>query len=483
MPSQRNYSIDGKAAVCLIAGSLLYPTNQDDVSTNPTGSYCTSIVPPHWRQTHDNSSANATSASASAPEAEAGATNLGDGDGCSSVALCFNGNVSHAVALATKAASSFLLRHQHSSSHGVMASHSAAAGMPDSHHPSNCGGTTVEALMLRHNSSCVVADSGTYTNVLLEAGDSTRGKTEGGGETSSSSPPSCEEYCCRSEQIEDGEWDDMPTFMTKDCRLHHYGIRSFAHCLAKNHNTRRLVMIGDSMARQLFWRLVTLSRGDSYMIDITHHSHCQYRLYNTRDSLEVTRRSDTLVSWWNSSIGAVQGCSSDQDLGNCEDPLLEVIFVWAPKYMDTAREVKRLAQTLQAKTIEMNGTDRSRRFVRAGQEGMVTPIQGRNAWLKSWADTSYRSPLATVVPFDEMSRSARVPTGLFNENWHYGCELQQWGDYFVNPAINVTYSTTCLVPDDAGTCQDHMNAEVWRVIANLMCNGPRETGIKSGATD
>ncbi len=30
----------------------------------------------------------------------------------------------------------------------------------------------------------------------------------------------------------------------------------------------------------------------------------------------------------------------------------------------------------------------------------------------------------------------------------------------------------CLVPDERGTCRDYMNAALWQVVFNLMCNGP-----------
>eukprot|EP00798_Chlamydomonas_sp_ICE-L_P018559 gene18559-25068_t len=273
------------------------------------------------------------------------------------------------------------------------------------------------------------------------------------------------------------------------------------------------------MVRQLFGRLISLARGEMYSLDILHKNHVRYRLYHTRDVLELGNSPEDLLGsdWW--KHGNTSSAPEPKEEEEEEEVLLDVVMLWSPHYIDMANTVKLVSSEFN-KAADGGGSpdpvvmllgsglwhvnqwpkepkekgefnsllgmlskellynaDSRRRFTRGGQQLQEEFIQDRNYGLKSWVDAAYRAPYATLIPFDKMSRSPGAPTGLLGRDWHYGCELQRWGDYFMgnNLQVNIDYMTGCLVPDENGSCQDYMNAMIWQVAANLMCNGQQSS--------
>eukprot|EP00798_Chlamydomonas_sp_ICE-L_P030818 gene30818-35854_t len=74
-----------------------------------------------------------------------------------------------------------------------------------------------------------------------------------------------------------------------------------------------------------------------------------------------------------------------------------------------------------------------------------------------------------------MSCAAGRPDGVIRMDKHYACKWERWSDMFGDgtfsdlPAMDP--KTACLMPDESGGCKDYMNAAVWQVMANLLCNG------------
>eukprot|EP00798_Chlamydomonas_sp_ICE-L_P022071 gene22071-29135_t len=109
------------------------------------------------------------------------------------------------------------------------------------------------------------------------------------------------------------------------------------------------------------------------------------------------------------------------------------------------------------------------RFTREAQQPQIQQIQDRNYGLKTWADAAFRAPYVTLLPIDRMSRLPGAPTGLLGRDWHYSCDLERFGEVFKGNSSD--FLAGCLVPDETGSCQDYMNFMLWQVAANILCNG------------
>eukprot|EP00798_Chlamydomonas_sp_ICE-L_P030816 gene30816-35852_t len=142
-------------------------------------------------------------------------------------------------------------------------------------------------------------------------------------------------------RVSEGEHVELPPgelFKPDSCKLHSYGVREMAGRLQAKLGAKRFVLMGDSLMRQLFMRLVSSARGDPHVVDFIQWNHSRYSLYDAHDRLEIRSGAPhQLSAWWEEP-----DASGDQHV---ESPLLEVIFVWAPRFNDVRREVQEMTES------------------------------------------------------------------------------------------------------------------------------------------
>lgn len=149
------------------------------------------------------------------------------------------------------------------------------------------------------------------------------------------------------------------------CSLHHFYPHHIHECLAG----KRVLFIGDSIARQKFSRLVALLRNFPEQIERYHHVDSIYRSNSTHDLLLYLPHS-TPDAFKNSTLASSTIKVGDQPLD------LEIGFLWTPKSIDVQRILSYKPTTIiatlayhkwESKDLEQGLRDLVSAAVKAGQ--------------------------------------------------------------------------------------------------------------------
>ena len=147
---------------------------------------------------------------------------------------------------------------------------------------------------------CGFPESGEYTYIDNEPSSGCEDpfmSTHRGG------PSPCGERCCRPDHKGDFEKDGtVPGYNStryifqpsdNDCRFDEISRGQVLHYL----NTRGapLLVIGDSMMRQFFLRLVMMMRGQQRLLDYHLHTHAQYSICKEADVFRIATNSANLT--------------------------------------------------------------------------------------------------------------------------------------------------------------------------------------------
>ncbi|GAX77937.1 hypothetical protein CEUSTIGMA_g5379.t1 [Chlamydomonas eustigma] len=201
----------------------------------------------------------------------------------------------------------------------------------------------------------------------------------------------CSQFCCAPGQLA-GFADFSDLYRTKSgCRLHSYSIQEAAQCLdapevggargtARQYNQAgsssgmhwtgpHLVLIGDSMLRQLHLRLVSMARGKAASVDVGQpRNHTRYVLYaDGSDYLDYgdPDEEDVLSHWVSTLPGGREAmpCSAGEPraaAGHHHEP---------SKHNQYNQQVRQAGSSIRRKLLNPVGQGSQVRTLRAAEEG------------------------------------------------------------------------------------------------------------------
>ena len=304
----------------------------------------------------------------------------------------------------------------------------------------------------------------------------------------------CTSYCC--DLKSEGEWhstaDGVMFKPQSRCMYHSYSREEALLCLSKQHKTR-IVIIGDSLWRQLYMRLVYFVRQPTFLIDHTCHFNSRYGVCETHDNIEHSGVSETVdAPGWEKRFQETFGQRSALE-GLCRINPIEVHFLWAQHF---DRQISRIQtylelfpksasekllfiigapgfwaldeQTVPLEYFDMLDTI-PQRVSQAYIMGVPTlhvqtveqqhNLQLRNEQLKQWV-TESPSDRMQYFDYDTFARADNAPANLMFHDWHYMCHWDFMG----------CNSHSSLMPTQDCNCQDDMNLAIWQGIFNSFCN-------------
>jgi hypothetical protein len=355
--------------------------------------------------------------------------------------------------------------------------------------------------------------------------------------TARKGPSQCGERCCRGDHI--GEFvvkDVVPGINAtqyvyeprdNDCRYEPVSRGQILHYL--NARGSPLVVIGDSMMRQFFLRLVMMMRGQSRLLDYHIHAHAQYVVCHEADSFRISTSSSNLTAGSPNNEHLKAKAASFFRMGNgpgrfagrnelqrCSRKPTEFHYMHSPKWKNQASILPEYFGSLApgVKPVlltsvgywESNVTipeeyldalaalkDRTRKVfvvsvptVRVPTEERKEVLRMRNNFMKNWVEE--RGEPYAFLDFDALSVAAHGPPGGSLNNWHYMCSVawrvacaacdlvqidhsdgidEATGEEVTPPQILQGNIERIHATED-GMCVDEMNRNLWQVAFNVL---------------
>mmetsp|Transcript_4695 Transcript_4695/g.13492 ORF Transcript_4695/g.13492 Transcript_4695/m.13492 type:complete len:605 (-) Transcript_4695:890-2704(-) len=342
--------------------------------------------------------------------------------------------------------------------------------------------------------------------------------------------PGCDKHCCTL-QHSSGAFLPKGTETRKDqlqyqpggsnaCRFSQYTRDEILTALQGGngegeHPGMDILVLGDSLMRQLYSRLVHMLRGHHRVFDYKMHTHAAYSICKEADAFKTAP--------YNGNRSALAGRIDDQYLTDivpsffasasnvepgllCSKPAVAINYAHAPQWSDQAAALERYwpsattegrlpvvvlsvgfwektsevpEEYLQMLTELLAKVERIF-FVglptsRVQHEEWATAYTARNAAMKAWAKKA--GPKAEFLDFDILAHVPGGPPAGADGNWHYSCFLQwpswrnkklesQPGNYFRDRLYG--HPIEGLVMTEDGSCGDEMNRNLWQMVFNVL---------------
>ena len=396
-------------------------------------------------------------------------------------------------------------------------------------HPSPCN------FDLRGEMPCVFPESGIfkYTDPNVEV-DGTMMCRDPFMSTVRHGPRSCGTRCCRPDHDGNfvnigplkGRQTDRYEYQPKDssCRYEEIGRGQVLHYLHSRGSP--VAVMGDSMMRQFFLRLVMMIRGQKRLIDYHQHSHAQYSVCREADmfriSTSIANESSVLPNDGHllakipSFFQATSGPGTfmaHKAMSKCSRAPVQIHYMHVPRFVNQVRSVPAYLSSLPlgVKPVLLlsvgywqKGTEvpedylqilkdaapKSRKIfivsvptVRVVSEEKTEDYRARNAFMKSWV-AEQGEPFA-YLDYDTISSAKDSPPGGADNNWHYMCSLA-WRlsctycdlvridhhdgvDTFGEPIPQFPVGNLeRIMSTEDGSCADEMNRNLWQVVFNTL---------------
>lgn len=399
-------------------------------------------------------------------------------------------------------------------------------------HPAKCD------FDIRQEMGCVFPESGEFRYKDAEVDDhgnatcsdpfmttKRRGPEPCGGKTN---------RCCRADHQGDfvklgtgpgGKYDQYEYRPSdSDCRYQEITRGQILHYLHARGSP--LAVMGDSMMRQFFLRLVMMIRGQKRLIDYHQHSHAQYSVCREADMFRISTSTSNessvlpnnahLLAKIPSFFRATAGpgtLMAETSMAKCSRAPVQFHYLHVPRFADQIEAIPKYLQSLPLGTKPVlllsvgywqNGEEVSEEYlttlkniapkvrkifivsiptVRVVREDSQRDYKIRNSFMKTWVQ-SQGEPFA-YLDYDTMSLAEHPPPGGSNNNWHYMCSVA-WRIHCVYcdlvridhhngvdefgepvPQFPVGNVERILATED-GSCSDEMNRNLWQAVFNTL---------------
>ncbi|KAH7623878.1 hypothetical protein NADE_008693 [Nannochloris sp. 'desiccata'] len=285
-----------------------------------------------------------------------------------------------------------------------------------------------------------------------------------------------------------------------------------------------LVVIGDSMMRQLFLRLVMMMRGQERLLDYRLHTHAQYLLCDDRDAFRISANSKSgesgsyNITYLREKIPAFFGLKegpgravAKKSLSLCSKKPIEMHYVMAPSFGTQTPAIPKYQQVFKSPNVKpmyvinvgyWEGIDfvpafylqslsllrnkATKVFLVGIATGYKTADKRRDAYrrrneqLKTWAQEQ-GAPFF-YVDYDSLTTttSEPKPAGPFGTDSHFMCGIvwhrrskptvrigkaSQYTE--LEAQIPVGKMERIQMTRD-GKCSDETNRNLWQMIFNVM---------------
>jgi len=272
-----------------------------------------------------------------------------------------------------------------------------------------------------------------------------------------------------------------------------------------------VTILGDSMMRQLFSRLVSLFRGYEQVVDHIAHVHAIYRVCKEGDEYVTFGEPGTMLP----TMLPIEMVDKHLTLNPlpCSTAQTTVYHLFSPTFFDQAIYFRALQNSMRltesfvigvhywdmsanvplyyfaalanlaarVKRIVIVGTP-TRRVPLQHEAGLTRlALQKRNSHIKSWVANQRAKGLPIVfLDFDFFANLPAAPLGDTGDNWHYQCllipnKLDGLADFQPKKSKNtwqVTWGNTSasfIRMQEDGTCFDDMNRALWMALSDSLC--------------
>ena len=349
-------------------------------------------------------------------------------------------------------------------------------------------------------------------------------------------PSPCGERCCRGDHAGDFTEDDkvpginatqysyQPT--DNNCKYEPISRGQILHYLHARGSP--LVVIGDSMMRQFFLRLVMMMRGQQRLLDYHLHAHAQYAVCHEADSFRISTSSSNITagspnnehlkakaaSFFRMTNGPGRFAGRDA-LQRCSRKPTEFHYMHSPKWKNQASILpeyfNNIAPGVRPVLLTSVGywessstipdyylaaldalKDRARKIIVVGVPTVRVPteerkevLRVRNNFMKQWVQD--RGEPYAFLDFDALSVASHPPPGGSLNNWHYMCSVawriacttcdlvqvdhsegfNELGERVTPPQILQGNIERIHATED-GMCVDEMNRNLWQVVFNIL---------------
>jgi hypothetical protein len=309
-----------------------------------------------------------------------------------------------------------------------------------------------------------------------------------------------------------------------DCQYQEITRGQILHYLHSRGST--LAVMGDSMMRQFFLRLVMMIRGQTRLIDYHQHSHAQYAVCREADAFRVSTSTanETSVLPNNAHLlGRIPSFFRGKDgpgtlitqtsMTKCSRAPVEFHYLHVPRFVNQIESIPKYLKTLPLGSkpvlllsvgywqngdevpeeyleVLKNNAHKVRKVflvsvptVRVVNEEARASYKVRNAFIKDWV-AAQGEPFA-FLDYDTMSLAEHPPPGGSSNNWHYMCSVA-WRIHCVYcdlvrldhqngvnefgeplPQFPVGNVERVLATED-GSCSDEMNRNLWQSVFNTL---------------
>ena len=347
-------------------------------------------------------------------------------------------------------------------------------------------------------------------------------------------PSPCGERCCRADLQGDfqnigpmpGRNTDRYEFQpTQDaCKYAEITRGQILHYLHSRGSS--LAVMGDSMMRQLFLRLVMMIRGEKRLLDYHQHTHAQcavcreadmFRLSTFNSNLTSQEPNDghlqTKIPSFFRMVSGPGTLMAHEALSACSRAPVQIHYLHSPRFINQAENIPMYLKSLLpgAKPVMLlsvgywqNGeevlqdylnvldmlTTKARKvfIVSVPTVRVVDPeragfYRSRNAFMKGWVE-SKGEPFA-FLDYDAISLAQHPPPGGADNNWHYMCSVgwriachecplvridhDNGQNEFGEPIPQILHGNIeRIMSTEDGMCTDEMNRNLWQVVFNTL---------------
>lgn len=347
-------------------------------------------------------------------------------------------------------------------------------------------------------------------------------------------PKPCGERCCRSDHEGDfinigpvrGRKNDRYSYQPTDstCKYEELGRGQLLHYLHSRGSP--IAVMGDSMMRQFFLRLVMMIRGQKRLIDYHQHAHAQYLVCREADmfriSTSVSNESSVapndghllakIPSFFRTTSGPGT-LMAETAMAKCSRAPVHLNYLHLPRFVNQIESIPAYLKSLPpgVKPVLLisvaywqNGEEVPEEYltmlsdvapkvrkvfiisvptVRVVSKEKREMYIARNTFMKGWVE-SKGEPFA-FLDYDGISLSKHTPPGGADNNWHYMCSIG-WRTSCANcDLLRVDHSNGVnefgepvpqmpvgnverIMSTEDGVCADEMNRNLWQIVFNTL---------------
>ena len=287
-----------------------------------------------------------------------------------------------------------------------------------------------------------------------------------------------------------------------------------------------LAVMGDSMMRQFFLRLVMMIRGQTRLIDYHQHSHAQYSVCREADVFRISTSTANessvlpnnahllakIPSFFTTKAGPGT-LMANTAMAKCSRSPVQFHYLHSPRFVNQIESIPAYLESLPlgSKPVLLlsvgywqNGEEVPEEYlavlrdiaprvrkvfivsvptVRVVKDDARRDYTIRNAFMKQWVQK--QGEPFTYLDYDVMSLAENPPPGGSNNNWHYMCSIS-WRihcmycdlvridhnngrDEFGEPSPQFPVGNVeMILATEDGACSDEMNRNLWQAVFNTL---------------